>query len=81
MLYQHSPQETPLWIPYMDFDSKEECVKYAQDNQNGLFMKAFQEYNMKIPPKQMSCVNETTMKQIQMMMKTNEGKNEEKISL
>ena len=53
MLYQHSPQETPLWIPYMDFDSKEECVKYAQDNQNGLFMKAFQEYNMKIPPKNM----------------------------
>ena len=81
MLYQHSPQETPLWIPYMDCDSKEECVKYAQDNQNGLFMKAFQEYNMKIPPKQMSCVNETTMKQIQMMMKMNEGKKDEKISL
>tara|TARA_B100000214_G_C23860058_1_gene577613 strand:+ start:229 stop:474 length:246 start_codon:yes stop_codon:yes gene_type:complete len=81
MLYQHSPQETPLWIPYMDFDSKEQCVKYAQDNQNGLFMKAFQEYQMKIPPKQISCVNETTMKQIQMMMKMNEGKEDDKISL
>ena len=81
MLYQHSPQETPLWIPYINFDSKEECVKYAQNNQNGLFMKAFQEYNMKIPPKQMSCVDETTMEKIQMMLKMNEDKKDEKISL
>ena len=44
-------------------------------------MKAFQEYQMRIPPKQISCVNETTMKQIQMMMKMNEGKEDEKISL
>ena len=81
MLYQHSPQETPLWIPYINFNSKEECVKYAQENQNGLFMKAFQEYNMKIPPKQMSCVDETTMEKIQMMLKMNEDKKDEKISL
>ena len=68
MLYQYSPEETPLWIPYIDFNSREECVKYVQENQNGLFMKAFQQYEMKMPPKFISCVNKTTMEEIQTMI-------------
>ena len=79
MLSQHNPTSTPLWIPYINFNTKEECIQYAKANHNGLFMKAFKEYQMKIPPKQISCINETTMKQIQMMM--NESRQNEKISI
>ena len=79
MLSQHNPPSTPLWIPYMDFNSREECINFVQVNQNGLFLKAYQEYDMKIPPASASCVDETTFKQIQMMMK--EGTKDEKINL
>ena len=32
--------ETPLWIPYLQFDAYEECMTYARNNQILLFRKS-----------------------------------------
>ena len=51
MMWQ-SDGTTPLWIPFEAFETKDECVSFVQLNQIGLFERAIQQYEGKIPPQQ-----------------------------
>ncbi len=55
---------TPLWIPYSTFDKKEDCLNYVVANQFGLFAKAIQQYEGKIPPQKISCVPKEDMEEL-----------------
>ena len=55
---------TPLWIPYSTFDKKEDCLNYVVTNQFGLFAKAIQQYEGKIPPQKISCVPKEDMEEL-----------------
>ena len=71
-------EETPLWIPYLQFGNYEECMTFARNNQIRLFSKSASAYNNKALPTMMNCVNEDIMSEIsQMYGKTN--KNEKDI--
>ena len=37
-------EETPLWIPYLQFSEYEECMTYARNNQINLFRKSLAKY-------------------------------------
>ncbi len=55
---------TPLWIPYTTFDKQEDCLNYVVANQFGLFAKAIQQYEGKIPPQKISCVPKEDMEEL-----------------
>ena len=57
-------EETPLWIPYLEFGNYEECMTFARNNQIRLFQKSTQAYQGSILPTRMNCVNEDIMKEI-----------------
>ena len=66
--------ETPLFIPYLEFDSKEQCVSYVQDNKDILFYKSFEKYGKTIPPKMINCIDKDAMKKLSNIV---EGKKNE----
>ena len=66
--------ETPLFIPYLEFDSKEQCVSYVQDNQDMLFYKSYEKYEKTISPKMINCVDKDIMKRLSNII---EGKGNE----
>jgi hypothetical protein len=55
---------TPLWIPYTTFDNQEDCLNYVVANQFGLFAKAIQQYEGRIPPQKISCVPKEDMEEL-----------------
>ena len=55
---------TPLWIPYTTFDNQEDCLNYVVANQFGLFAKAIQQYEGRIPPQKISCVPKDDMDEL-----------------
>ena len=57
-------EETPLWIPYLEFGNYEECMTFARNNQIRLFQKSTLAYKGSILPTKLNCVNEDTMKEI-----------------
>ena len=57
-------EETPLWIPYLQFYEYEECMTFARNNQIRLFQKSAQAYQGSILPTKLNCVNEEIMKEI-----------------
>ena len=57
-------EETPLFIPFKTFETKDSCMDYATHNSDALFMKAWQEYEGKIQPKLLNCVTEDILKSI-----------------
>ena len=63
MMWQPSGH-TPLWIPYTTFDTAEECLNYVVANQFGLFAKAIQQYEGRIPPQKISCVPKKDMEEL-----------------
>ena len=63
MMWQPSGY-TPLWIPYISFETKEECLSHVVVNQVGLFAKAIEQYNGQIPPQQISCVPEEGLQEL-----------------
>ena len=56
--------ETPLWIPYLQFTSYEECMTFARNNQIRLFQKSAEAYQRSSLPTKMNCVNEDIMKEV-----------------
>ena len=72
-------EETPLWIPYLQFTSYEECMTFARNNQIRLFSKSAGAYNNKALPTMMNCVNEDIMVQIGQLKSKEDKKNEEDI--
>ena len=66
-------EETPLWIPYLEFGNYEECMTFARNNQIRLFQKSAQAYRNSNLPTKMNCVNEDIMKEISQLY----GKTEE----
>ena len=60
-------EETPLWIPYLQFNEYEECMTFARNNQIKLFRKSAQAYQGTILPTKLNCVNEEIMKEIGQM--------------
>jgi len=70
---------TPLWIPYSAFDNKEDCLNYVVANQFGLFAKAIQQYEGRIPPQKISCVPKTEMEEL--LKPVEQQMNEEKKSV
>jgi len=56
--------ETPLWIPELVFESQEECMTFARNNQIRLFSKSASAYNNKVLPTMMNCVNQDIMEEI-----------------
>ena len=67
---------TPLWIPYSTFDKKEDCMNYVVANQFGLFAKAIQQYEGRIPPEKISCVPKKEMEVL--LRQVEQQMNEEK---
>ena len=63
MMWQPSGH-TPLWIPDVSFDTVEECLAHVVENQFGLFAKAIQQYEGKIPPQKISCVPKDDMDEL-----------------
>ena len=63
MMWQPSGY-TPLWIPYVSFNTAEECLAHVVENQFGLFAKAIQQYEGKIPPQKISCVPKDDMDEL-----------------
>ena len=63
MMWQPSGY-TPLWIPLISFETKEECLSHAVENQFGLFAKAIEQYEGRIPPQQISCVPKEGMQEL-----------------
>ena len=57
-------QETPLWIPYLEFGAYEECMTYARNNQILLFRKSTLAYEGVILPTKLNCVDQETMQSI-----------------
>ena len=57
-------EETPLWIPYLQFGNYEECMTFARNNQIRLFQKSTLAYKGSVLPTKLNCVNEDTMKEI-----------------
>ena len=57
-------EETPLWIPYLQFNECEECMTFARNNQIRLFRKSAQAYQGTILPTKLNCVNEEIMKEL-----------------
>ena len=57
-------QETPLWIPYLEFGAYEECMTYARNNQIMLFRKSTLAYEGVILPTKLNCVDQETMQSI-----------------
>lgn len=57
-------EETPLWIPYLQFNEYEECMTFARNNQIRLFRKSAQAYQGTILPTKLNCVNEEIMKEL-----------------
>ena len=55
---------TPLWIPFDTFTNKEDCLNFVVANQYGLFARAIQQYEGKITPQKISCVDRTSMEEI-----------------
>ena len=70
---------TPLWIPYSTFDKKEDCMNYVVANQFGLFAKAIQQYEGRIPPQKISCVPKEDMEEL--LKPVEQQMNEEKKSV
>ncbi len=57
-------EETPLWIPYLEFGAYEECMTYARNNQILLFRKSTLAYEGVILPTKLNCVDQETMQSI-----------------
>ena len=57
-------EETPLWIPYLEFGAYEECMTYARNNQILLFRKSTLAYEGEILPTKLNCVDQETMQSI-----------------
>ena len=57
-------EETPLWIPYLEFGAYEECMTYARNNQIMLFRKSTLAYEGVILPTKLNCVDQETMQSI-----------------
>lgn len=57
-------EETPLWIPYLEFGAYEECMTYARNNQILLFRKSTLAYEGAILPTKLNCVDQETMQSI-----------------
>ena len=64
-------QETPLWIPYLEFGAYEECMTYARNNQIMLFRKSTLAYEGVILPTKLNCVDQKTMKELSYILLTN----------
>ena len=57
-------EETPLWIPYLEFGNYEEFMTFARNNQIRLFQRSAQAYQGSILPTKMNCINEDIMREI-----------------
>ena len=68
--------ETPLWIPEMVFNSHEECMTFARNNQIKLFSKSASAYDNKILPTMLNCVDQKVMEEfMQLYGKKNNEEN------
>ena len=68
--------ETPLWIPEMVFNSQEECMTFARNNQIRLFSKSVSAYDNKILPTMLNCVDQNVMEEfMQLYGKKNNEEN------
>ena len=68
--------ETPLWIPEMVFNTKEECMTFARNNQIKLFSKSASAYDNKILPTMLNCVDQNVMEEfMQLYGKKNNEEN------
>ena len=71
--------ETPLYIPYMEFADKEQCMTFARNNQIRLFSKSIDAYDRKVLPTKINCINEDIMKQVGQLTNQRGKNNEEDI--
>tara|TARA_B100001063_G_C16481581_1_gene412870 strand:+ start:54 stop:302 length:249 start_codon:yes stop_codon:yes gene_type:complete len=71
--------ETPLYIPFMEFTDREQCMTFARNNQIKLFNKSIQAYDKKVLPTKINCINEDMMKQVGQLTNQRGKNNEEDI--
>ena len=53
-----------IFFTYTTFDKQEDCLNYVVANQFGLFAKAIQQYEGRIPPQKISCVPKKDMEEL-----------------
>ena len=56
--------ETPLWIPELVFDTKEDCMTFARNNQLKLFGKSIEAYQGSILPTNLKCIDQNLMNEL-----------------
>jgi len=56
--------ETPLWIPELIFDTKEDCMTFARNNQLKLFGKSVEAYEGSILPTNLKCIDQNLMNEL-----------------
>ena len=48
---------TPAYIPYIHFDTREECQEFVMVNQQQLFFQAIKTYQGMFPPDKIICID------------------------
>ena len=65
--------ETPLWIPELAFDSQEECMTFARNNQIRLFRKSIESYQGTLLPTGMKCIDQNLMNELGEIYRENQN--------
>ena len=65
--------ETPLWIPELVFDAKEDCMTFARNNQIRLFRKSIEAYQSSVLPTGLKCIDQNLMNELGEIYKRNEN--------
>ena len=65
--------ETPLWIPELVFDSQEECMTFARNNQIRLFRKSIEAYKGSILPTALKCIDQNLMNELGKIYRENQN--------
>ena len=56
--------ETPLYIPFMEFADKENCMTFARNNQLKLFGKSIEAYEGSILPTNLKCIDQNLVNEL-----------------
>ena len=57
-------EETPLFIGFKDFPDRATCMAHAVEYKHLYFAKAISEYDNKLRPSLLNCINEDVIKQL-----------------
>ena len=56
--------DLPLYIPFMEFADKENCMTFARNNQLKLFGKSIEAYEGSILPTNLKCIDQNLVNEL-----------------